>query len=79
MLTSLCFRLKEGVSLGGMKFATYSLPFSMKSLVETELHQMLNFDIIYLVENLLTSASIVLVKKQAGASRPIRICNDCSE
>lgn len=72
------FRLKENISLDGMKFAARSLPFSMKSMVETELRRMLDSGIIYPVENPCVSAPIVPVRKQEGALKPIRICGDYS-
>lgn len=72
------FRLKRNASIDGMKYAARSLPFSMKALVEDELRRLLDADVIYPVDNPRISAPIVPVRKQSGASRPIRICGDYS-
>lgn len=72
------FRLKRDANFDGMKFPARSLPFSMQSMVETELKRLLSAGIIYPIENPVVSAPIVPVVKQAGAARPIRICGDYS-
>ena len=72
------FRLKKDVSMVGMKCSPRSLPFSMKTHVETELRRLLAEDIIFPVENPVISAPIVPVVKQSGTRRPIRLCGDYS-
>ena len=72
------FRLRSDIKMEGMCYPARSLPFSMKSMVETELKRLLAAKIIYPVSSPVISAPIVPVVKQAGASRPIRICGDYS-
>ena len=73
------FRLRSNASTEGMCYPARSLPFSMKVMVEVELKRLLSAGIIYPVINPSVSAPIVPVVKQAGASRPIRICGDYSQ
>ncbi|PAA64507.1 hypothetical protein BOX15_Mlig000968g3 [Macrostomum lignano] len=72
------FRLRSGVSMEGMRFPARSLPFSMKSMVETELRRLLASGIIYSVKNPTVAAPIVPVVKPEGLVRPIRLCGDYS-
>ena len=72
------FHLKSGCNIDGMRYPVCSLPFSMKTMVEVELKHLITAGIIYSVDNITISASIVLVVKQSSTSRPIRICGDYS-
>ena len=73
------FRLKKDAVLDGMVCSARSLPFSMKVLVENEIKRLLGESIIFPVKDPVMSAPIVPVVKQAGASRPIRLCGDYSK
>ena len=72
------FHLKSGCNIDGMCYPEHSLPFSMKTMVKIELKCLIAARIIYPIDNPAISAPIMLVVKQSGNSRPIRICRDYS-
>ena len=72
------FYLKSDCNIDGMHYPARSLSFSMKTMIEEELKRLIAAGIIYPIDNPAISAPIVPVVKQSGASRPIRICGDCS-
>lgn len=72
------FRLKENVSTDGLCYATRSLPFPMKRLVENKLQRLQKLDVIYPVVNRTIASPIVPVVKQKGPKNPIRISCDYS-
>ena len=72
------FRLKKDFRFDGMCYASRSLPFSMKAIVETEIRRSLREDIIYPVQSPTVSAPVVPLIKQTGAKHLIRICGDYS-
>ena len=70
---AMSFRLKSNAIMDGMHFPARPLPFSMRIMVESELQRLLQWDVIYSVDNSTISAPIAPVRKQVGASNPIRL------
>ena len=78
IISSASFHLKSSAIMDSMRFPARPLPFSMRIMVESELQRLLQRDVINSVDNPTIAIPIVPVRKQVGASNPIRLCGDYS-